>query len=124
MLNIKVVELSTSVFNYLPLNAFVLSIIAFQTAYFLYLTFYPWQYQPSISFLSFINYLDSFSNLAVIGQSLFLFYFFPFLLTGAVLLVAMIGSILLTLYHQLSLRRQNIFRQNSVESWRALTRHS
>jgi len=124
MLNIKLVELTTSVFNYLPLNAFVLLIIALQTSYFLYLTFYPWQPEASISFLSFINYLDSFSNISIIGQALFLFYFFPFLLTGLVLLIAMIGSILLTLSHQLSVRRQSFFVQTTTESWKSLTRHS
>jgi len=113
MLNIKVVELSTSVFNYLPLNVFVVFILGYQITYLVYSTFHPKDNLLLGSTFSTVTHFSSFSNLQLVGQSLFLFNFFPFFLTGLILLIAMVGSILLTLSHLSTVRRQEIFNQNS-----------
>lgn len=124
MLNIKIVELSNSDFNYLPLNALVTAIIGLQISYLTYSTFHPSVLQPSVTFFTLVNVLDSLTNIITLGQIIFLIYFFPFLLTGLVLLVAMIGSIILTLSLQSTVRRQEISAQNSQSFLDALVKHS
>jgi len=110
-LNVKFVELNISQFNYFPINTLLIIIFTVQLTYFLYSTLYI-KFPISVSsYFTFIHYLDSYSNIQIIGQSLFLFYFFPFLLVGAVLLLAMVGAILLTLMHYKVNRRQIISSQ-------------
>jgi NADH-quinone oxidoreductase subunit J len=60
MLNVKLTELTTSEFNYLPLNIFVMSILALEISYLIYSTFYPFNYFDSIQYVEYIQYLDSF----------------------------------------------------------------
>ena len=52
-------------------------------------------------------------NTRAIGQVLYTRYIFLFQMAGAVLLVAMIGAIVLTLQHRVSVRRQDVFKQTS-----------
>jgi len=111
MLNIKLVEAHTTELNYLPLNAFVLLFFGLELSYLIYSTFHPVLFGNIGEYVSFIQYLDAYSNIEVLGMALYLFYFFPFFLVGFVLLVAMIGSISLTLYHQAGIRRQLISTQ-------------
>jgi NADH-quinone oxidoreductase subunit J len=111
MLNIKLTELTASELNYLPLNAFILLFLMVEVAFLVYSTFHPSLSPNAQHYVSFISYLDAFSNIEVLGQALFLFYYLPFFLTGFILLLAMIGSIFLTLYHQTNVRRQSITSQ-------------
>jgi NADH-quinone oxidoreductase subunit J len=50
-------------------------------------------------------------NTRAIGQLLYTRYVFVFQGAGAVLLVAMIGAIVLTLRHRTNIKRQNVFKQ-------------
>jgi len=104
--------LNSSQFNYLPINTLAISIVALHISYLIYSTLYIKYDINFSSYCEFINYLDSYSNIQIIGQSLFLFYFFPFLLVGLLLMVAMIGVILLTLSHYKIIKRQVILMQN------------
>lgn len=113
MLNVKLVELSTSIFSYLPLNIFVTALLGYQISYLIYATFHPLDLSDSLPITTINDHLSSFSNIQLVGQNLFLFNFFPFLNTALILLIAMIGSILLTLNHLSMVRRQGIFAQNS-----------
>jgi len=108
MLNIKLVEARASELNYLPLNAFVLLLFGSELSYLVYSTFHPMLSGHKYEYLSFVQYIDAFSNMESLGMALYTFYFLPFFLVGFVLLVAMIGSISLTLYHQSGIRRQLI----------------
>jgi NADH-quinone oxidoreductase subunit J len=51
------------------------------------------------------------SNIHAIGRILYTDYFYPFQLSGLVLLVAMIGAIVLTLRTRTGVRRQSVARQ-------------
>ncbi len=53
----------------------------------------------------------SVTNTQAIGNVLYTRYAYPFLLSGLVLLVAMVGAIVLTLRHRTEVKRQNISRQ-------------
>jgi len=57
--------------------------------------------------------LGEMSNIGAIGELLYTRYIFFFQLAGLVLLVAMIGAIVLTLRHKVSVKRQDINVQNA-----------
>jgi len=113
VLNIKLVDLTSSEFNYLPLNTFIITALGIEIVALTYSTFQPSSTFTPITYIKYIKYLDSFSNTELIGQALFLFYPFPFIIVGFILLLAMIGSILLTLSHQTNVRRQTVYIQHS-----------
>lgn len=54
---------------------------------------------------------DPVSNTRALGNLIYTDYFFLFQTAGMILLVAMIGAIVLTLYHRPGIRRQNIAAQ-------------
>ena len=87
------------------------------------------------SYLRWISIYDgvgsSTSNLETLGQVLYTYYFYYFLLAGFVLLLAMIGAIVLTLQTRegttleifsAETKRQQVFEQLSRESQRAVFR--
>tara|TARA_B110000438_G_C15630630_1_gene570843 strand:- start:630 stop:920 length:291 start_codon:yes stop_codon:yes gene_type:complete len=55
-------------------------------------------------------------NTKLIGSVLYTKYFFLFQLSGLILLVAMIGSITLTLRQRGKSKKQNIIKQNNTDS--------
>jgi len=59
-------------------------------------------------------------NTKMIGQILYTEYFYLFQICGIILLVAMIGSITLTLRDKGGVKRQNIDNQNSVDALNAI----
>lgn len=113
VLNIKLIELTSSELNYLPLNAFVTIALGIELSTLAYATFQPSLNFSLMTYISYIKYLDSFSNTELLGQALFLFYPFPFIMVAFVLLIAMIGAILLTLSHQSNVKRQVLLFQHS-----------
>jgi NADH:ubiquinone oxidoreductase subunit 6 (subunit J) len=60
------------------------------------------------------------TNSQNLAQILYSYNFIPFFLSGLVLLVAMIGSIALTIYHREDTRRQFIFKQTEKSYSRAI----
>jgi len=71
-----------------------------------------------INLLNFTHWFaqwESFSNIEVLGFLLYTHYFPYFLIASLILLVAMIGSIMLTLYKNLNVRKQEILQQNARE---------
>lgn len=70
----------------------------------------------AIFYLQYINLLDDFSNIQIIGDLLYTFYSPVFILAGYLLLLAMLGSIMLTLKNHLSNRRQFSFVQLQRDS--------
>ncbi len=113
MLNIKTIELNANYINYLPL-AFILFLFIF-TALFSYMDFVF----PFINVTNYINWIHDLNreqNIALIGLLLYTHYFHFFLLTSLILLLAMIGSIVLTLNHTKFVLRQKIYEQQ-IRSW-------
>jgi len=55
--------------------------------------------------------VDSMTNLDVLGQILYTYYFFYFLIAGIILLLAMVGAIVLTLNFTQKAKHQFVFRQ-------------
>jgi NADH-quinone oxidoreductase subunit J len=58
-----------------------------------------------------LELLNNSSNMEILGNLLFTFYFQLFLIGGIVLLLAMIGAIFLTMQTRLNVRKQDIYTQ-------------
>jgi len=68
---------------------------------------------PSVSGSSAVPIDTAMDNTRALGQVIYTRYVFLFQGAGAVLLVAMVGAIVLTLQHRVNVRRQNIAHQTS-----------
>jgi len=124
MLNLKLVELFDNYYNILPIAIFFSFICIYQL---LFLTRLELEFIDNLSPTT-IVYLDefvntlttkfafsnlnySFSNIKLIGSALFSRYLFHFLLASLVLLLAMIGTIALTLQKRFITKNQNVYKQ-------------
>jgi len=110
MLNIKMVELNYSVLSYLPLGGLIVVLLTMQLSVLVY------QSLSSISgngfeYVNWVSNLNSFSNMEVLGQLLYTYYFDLFLISSIILLVAMVGAIILTLTQRFGVKRQNVYDQ-------------
>lgn len=109
MLNIRMIELNESFLLYFPFSALVAFILIIQFGYLFF--------DNGASLLSSFTYVNWFAesyslfNIEVLGLVLYTHYFISFVLAGLILLVAMIGSIVLTLTHRLNVKRQQIYSQ-------------
>jgi NADH-quinone oxidoreductase subunit J len=115
MINVRYVELSSSELYYLPLNGFFL-ILPFCLEF----GFYLHNYLLDQSYLifgcetsyGFIENLFFSSNLQILGFLLYSSSFYlVVIISSLILLVAMVGSIALTLVHRFDVRRQDVFVQ-------------
>jgi NADH:ubiquinone oxidoreductase subunit 6 (subunit J) len=59
------------------------------------------------------NLINTPSNIQNIGEVLYTSYILPFIIAGIILLVAMIGAIVLTLYKPTTVKHQDVFSQTS-----------
>ena len=103
MLNIKLVQFTESIIRYIPFGI-ILCIIFVNEIYFINLKFNlitdiqnEWIY--------YFNYSDT---IVLIGEVLYTNFIHLFILAGLILLIAMIGTINITLYHASNVKRQNI----------------
>ena len=69
---------------------------------------------------NFINHLDIITNIETIGQILYSYYSFFFLVSGIILLIALIGSVTLTKKEKKKKLKQNIYKQLSRDSLNAI----
>ena len=68
---------------------------------------------PQVASVSVVPIDHAIDNTRALGQVLYTRYVFLFQGAGAVLLVAMIGAIVLTLQHKTGVKRQDVFKQTS-----------
>ena len=72
--------------------------------------------------IQWVNQITFNSNITLLGQLLYTYYLIPFIISGFILLLAMISSITLTLYHNVSVKRQDLFtqldRSNTISVYR------
>ena len=117
MLDINFVKLREGFLQYLPFGA-LLGIVLIIELGILFLT-------KSFSENSLTNFVKSpkineIENTKLIGQVLYTDYFYLFQISGLILLVAMVGSITLTLRDRGKVKRQNISSQNFIDSSNAI----
>ena len=121
MLYIKIIELNANFINYLPLSS-ILFLFVF-TELFTYMDFVF----PLIDTTGYINWaheLNREQNIVLLGLILYTHFFHFFLITSLILLVAMIGSIILTLNHTKYVLRQQIYEQQKWNWHKSVRLHS
>ena len=113
MLDINFVKLREGFLQYLPFGA-LLGIVLVIELGILFLTDRSSNiYNNQTPLQPIINEVE---NTKMIGQILYTEYFYLFQICGIILLVAMIGSITLTLRDKGGVKRQNINSQNTVDA--------
>jgi len=112
MLDIKITKYEKDLLFYLPIGGFLGIIFLLEVFLSLQENLVP--LLPSSGREIYTNWLvliDSLTNLDVLGQILYTYYFFYFLIAGIILLLAMVGAIVLTLNFTQKARHQFVFRQ-------------
>jgi NADH-quinone oxidoreductase subunit J len=109
MLDVDFAELRQGFLDYLPIGLLIGVIFLAE----LLLVAGGWVINPSLMKSVAAPITPGVSNIEAIGLVLYTRYIHYFQLAGAVLLVAMIGAIVLTLRHKPSVRRQSIPAQNA-----------
>ena len=111
LLNIKSVEYSENLMRYLPVGGLMAAIFFMQIYNILQDTILKNPSDESFTYTNWIDHLIPITNIEALGQLLYTEYFYFFLLSGVVLLVAMVAAIILTMRHEKGLKRQNILEQ-------------
>jgi NADH-quinone oxidoreductase subunit J len=114
MLDIKITDSNRFFFKYFPIGSFLGFAFLAEVLLILgeNLETNPYTLEE-VSYLSWILHLDFVTNVGVIGQVLYTYYFLYFLIAGIILLIAMIGAIVLTLTFNRKSRTQTISRQTA-----------
>jgi len=122
MLNLKNVKLNENYLRYLPIVAlfsviFFLQIFSILQGPFLYIDNETLKFlvdflnTTTSTFNFWSNKIEFVTNIEQLGFLLYTHYFFLFLVSGMVLLVAMIGAIVLTLHQSAVVKRQKLYEQ-------------
>lgn len=119
MLNIKLIELEGKIINYLPIALYIIIAFVFELIFILnkkldLLTFSFYDKDLNLFNLNLNNFFfinDNYLNITAVSDLLFTKYASMFIIAGMILLVAMIGSIILTLNNKTHGVEQNIYKQ-------------
>jgi NADH-quinone oxidoreductase subunit J len=116
MLDIKEINKNEkNIFFSLPINI-IIGIIILSEIYLILFNDLTLNLTPltnRLEFENWFNFINPISNLEAIGQILYTYYFIYFIQAGIVLLIAMIGSIVLTMQFNKFNKRQQISEQIS-----------
>jgi NADH-ubiquinone oxidoreductase chain 6 len=124
MLNIKLAEINEKKLRYLPVGGVLGLLFLFEIFLIIDNDLIPFlisenpQLLKELSANNFIEWsflTNTSTTLEAIGQCLYTFYFYFFLVASLILLVAMIGAIVLTMHKGINIKRQQVFEQNSRE---------
>lgn len=117
MLNIKISNYSIEKYKIiLPLGSLITIILVFQFLITINSIFIPFKNNFSGEWITWINKYSSYTNIEILGFVLYTKYGFLFLLCSFILLVAMVGTIVLTMHQRIKIKKQDInlqlFRQS------------
>jgi NADH-quinone oxidoreductase subunit J len=124
MLNVRITELKESVVRYLPIGGLMLFIFFFEVLSVINGDLVPF-FSSKLAFFEndflilnkelqttlWVNQIDPTVNIIALGEVLYTYYVYCFIVASLILLVAMIGAILLTLRKRTNVRKQEIFDQ-------------
>lgn len=114
MLNIRIVELNENLLRYLPLGGVMGLIFLLEILLVIEKELgYEIPHGLSYEYIEWDKHIVDFTNIEQIGLVLYTNYFYAFMLASLILLVAMIGAIVLTLYSQSTVKKQDNFKQTS-----------
>ena len=108
MLNVKINLSNLNSISLIPLGVLVIFLLSYQFSltigeFYLFKTYYM---EPKV--ISWLIEANNISNVRVIGRVLYTDYSLLFLLSGLILLVAMIGAIVLTMHQRTDVKKQKI----------------
>jgi len=109
MLDVDFTQLREGFIQYLPVGIVIGGIFLFE----LLMTVGAWVINPTLTKSITAPIPANVSNTEALGLVLYTKYIYYFQIAGMVLLVAMIGAIVLTLRHKVSVKRQDINVQNA-----------
>lgn len=120
MLNVRVTELNQSLLRYIPIGGLILIIFLFEIVSVINGDLIPFfstnllVFENDFFILSqdlntvfWSNQIDPITNVASIGEILYTYYVYCFMVASLILLVAMIGAILLTMRKRTNVRKQD-----------------
>lgn len=107
MLDVDFASLRQGMLQYAPIGIIVGVILLLE----LVLVAGSFVLSPQVTANAVVPVTEGVSNIAALGGLIYTRYVFLFEAAGAVLLVAMIGAIVLTLRHKPNVRRQDVFKQ-------------
>lgn len=116
MLNIKLIEISR-IFYFLPVGI-IIGLIFFVdliSVLSVYVTSFYKLSNFNFSYVNWFNIINLKQNLLSLGEIMYTYHVILFILCGFILLLAMLGSIILTLLGRTSLKRQDIYEQQFRE---------
>ena len=113
MINFKMIELNRSMLSYFHLSAYLIIIVSLELSLILFNDYVPDVSYASLAYTNWVDIFFSISNIKALGTLLYTHYVLLFILSGFILLVAMLGSIVLTLLHRTNMKRQEIYTQVS-----------
>ena len=118
MLDINFIKLREGFLQYLPFGI-LLGLVLIIELGILFLTDNVFSSVNIVKYSS-QPFFDQGENTKMIGELLYTKYFYLFQISGIILLVAMIGSITLTLRDRGQVKRQNVNLQNTIDSKKAI----
>ena len=124
MLNVRITELNESILRYIPIGGLILIIFLFEILSIVNGDLVPLFSTKLLAFNNdylilnqnlntqiWSNQIDPITNVAAIGELLYTYYVYCFMVASLILLVAMVGAILLTMRKRTNVRKQEIFDQ-------------
>ena len=107
--------------GYLPLTFFIGFLFLIETFLILSKTFPPsfsffYQFCSEKNYFNWIQNLDFITNTETIGQILYTYYNIFFLISGIILLIALLGAVTLTIKEKKKVNQQKIYKQLSRHS--------
>ena len=107
MLDVDFAEMRSGLLQYAPIGIVVGAILLLE----LLLVAGSFALTPNLTATAAVPMPDGIDNTRALGQLIYTRYVFLFQAAGAVLLVAMMGAIVLTLRHKVGVKRQDVFHQ-------------
>nr|YP_009675960.1 NADH dehydrogenase subunit 6 [Porella platyphylla]QDE12770.1 NADH dehydrogenase subunit 6 [Porella platyphylla] len=119
MLHIRIEEIHENVLRYLPVGGIIGLIFLLEIFLMVDNDYIP--ILPTKSGATYLTYtvyagkIHSWTNSETLGNLLYTTYFFLFLVSSPISLVALIGAIVLTMHKTTRVKRQDVFVQNAID---------
>jgi NADH-quinone oxidoreductase subunit J len=125
MLSIKIPEYKITIYRYFHIGTilgigFLCEVLTIFELGFSFLIISPFE---STNFSAFyLNYtifwntdIIQITNIEVFASVIYIYYAYPFVISGVILLVSMIGAITLTIHRRIDIKRQKIYKQVGLD---------
>ena len=122
MLNIKIAEISEKRLRYLPIGGVLGVLFLFETLMIVDNDLIPLLSYNNVEafgdfqathFTDWAEHINTATNIQAVGNVMYTYYVYFFLMASLILLVAMIGAIVLTMQKSIAIKRQHVFLQNT-----------